>query len=200
MVPLLTIRPVINPSIPGELAYECLSSMPFDASRSAALIEDVKKYINWQTTVDVLRNPPSVSRSSKTDLLGGLEMFAALVQDGDFSNQFEFDSAIQRLLWSANDGHLGILSMCSLDIFNFYVNFPVVSVSTDGLKLPKIYTMSDASLLASHPNRVSHITSINGQDAVAFFNMLASTQGYQDPDARYVFSAPGSILAADLLL
>ena len=36
------------------MAYECLQSMPFDPKRGAAFVEDVKKYMQWQSNANVL--------------------------------------------------------------------------------------------------------------------------------------------------
>ena len=66
---------------------------------------------------------------------------------GKYTSQYEFDNDITRVFESANDGHLST-TLCSQEVFEFYVNFPIVSISTDGLQLPRLYTrrMNPASI------------------------------------------------------
>ena len=49
----------------------------------------------------------------------------------------------------------------------------------------KLTSPDDAGLLANNSTRVSPISTINGYDAVTYLTQLASTLGFQDPDARY---------------
>jgi hypothetical protein len=61
--------------------------------------------------------------------------------DNKFSNQFEFDTALSDLFISAKDGHLSLVP-CSFMPFVFVSHESLVSISSDGLQLPKIYTYS----------------------------------------------------------
>ncbi|RJE21019.1 hypothetical protein PHISCL_06640 [Aspergillus sclerotialis] len=170
--------------VPGGLAYDCLQSMPFYPQRGAEFITELKKYMQWQSTLDVLKDPPPGYQSAPVDLLAGLDEIQANTTNEQYKSQFEFDNALESLLASAHDRHLRI-TPCSHSVLGFKVNLPLISVSTDGLQLPKVYTLSDAGLLTSEPDRVSPVVSINGQDAASYFNEFALTQREQDPDARY---------------
>ncbi|PYI03164.1 peptidase S41 family protein [Aspergillus sclerotiicarbonarius CBS 121057] len=170
--------------VPGELAHNCLLTMPFESEKAVSFVESLVEYLQWQSTSDVLKNPPSGYLSHPTDLLGSMEDIRIKAAAGKYTSQYEFDNDITRVFQSANDGHLST-TFCSQEVFEFYVNFPIVSVSSDGLQLPKLYTTHDAALLANRSTRVSPIATINGYDAVLYLSQLASTLGFQDPDARY---------------
>lgn len=121
--------------------------------------------------------------SPPTDILGGLEIIQDLAMIGAFSSQYEFDKAIKVLLATANDGHLGI-ETCSLQVFEFSLDLPVVSISTDGVEIPQIYAAADAKLLNSGFIAVSPIVAINGGPAAEAIENLSSLMNLQDPDAR----------------
>jgi hypothetical protein len=121
--------------------------------------------------------------SPPTDILGGLKIIEDLALLGAFSSQYEFDQAIDQLLATSNDGHLSI-DTCSPQIFSFEVDLPVVSISTDGVKIPQIYASEDARLLNSGSSAVSPIVAINGEPAAEAIENLSSLMSLQDPDAR----------------
>lgn len=61
------------------------------------------------------------------------------VVDGKYPNHYDFDQDFKYLLSRANDGHLA-LELCSEGIFHFQRGVPLVSISEDGLKVPRLYT------------------------------------------------------------
>lgn len=76
--------------------------------------------------------------SPAVDLMGGMDLIRQRAVEGNFSNQYDFDAAINSLWNSANDGHLMAI-LCTQTIFDFFTPLEPVSISKDGLKLPKIY-------------------------------------------------------------
>lgn len=75
------------------------------------------------------------------DLLGGIDTILDKVKGSGYSGQFELDLEISNLIKSAHDSHL-VFQLCSQSVFNYVIDLPLVSVSTDGLSLPEIYTLS----------------------------------------------------------
>lgn len=75
-----------------------------------------------------------------TDLLGGLDSILEKVNGNGYSSQFEMDLEVSRLIKAAHDGHL-TFSLCSQAMFDYGVNLPLVSISSDGLSLPEVYTL-----------------------------------------------------------
>ena len=73
------------------------------------------------------------------DLIGGLRAIREKGAAGVYTSQYDFDWDINRLISRANDGHLTV-DLCSQLIFHFEHGVPLVSVSEDGLKLPRLYT------------------------------------------------------------
>lgn len=42
--------------IPGDIAYECVRSMPFKSDLGVAFVDEYAKYIQWQSTVENLKS------------------------------------------------------------------------------------------------------------------------------------------------
>ncbi|KAL2681204.1 hypothetical protein Neosp_008811 [[Neocosmospora] mangrovei] len=176
--------------VPAQLAHECLLSIPFRSDLAGEFIQEITKHIQWHSTVDALKDPPITYTSSATDILGGLEKIGRT----NYASHYEFDAAISNLLSSANDGHLAIFP-CTLSIFDFCLeDAGLVSVSTDGIQAPEVYTLSDSLLLNSTIVQVSPIVSINGKQVNAYLEEIAGPLKSRDPDARYnrVFYSPPS--------
>ncbi|KAI9045959.1 peptidase S41 family protein [Aspergillus affinis] len=173
-----------HPYVSPELAHQCLLSLLFDSRCAASFVTEVKKTMQWHSTIDTLKNPLSGYLSPAVDLLSSLDHLHGKALKKEFSSQFEFDTALQRLLASANDGHLGY-SGCSQKIFQFTLNTPIASVSSDRLEIPEVYALDYVHLLGNHSDLVSPIVSINGKRAESYLENISHHQGYQDPDARY---------------
>ncbi|EXK35972.1 hypothetical protein FOMG_09164 [Fusarium oxysporum f. sp. melonis 26406] len=154
--------------------------MPFYPELADPFLEELGKYVQWQSTLETLKNPPYAYMSSPTDILDGLEM----IRNTKYSSQWQFDQAIKALINSANDGHFYV-KLCSFTPFTFMRNTALVSVSTDGIEAPELYTLTDAGLLNRAEAEVSPVVSIDGRDASSYLKEIEDQVLSQDPDARY---------------
>ncbi|KAJ5772405.1 Interphotoreceptor retinol-binding [Penicillium odoratum] len=171
-------------SVSHELAFQCLMSMPFDSDRAVVFLNQVRKMLEFQSTVDILKNPPSGYDMPSTDLLGGIDSILEKVDNGEYSSQFEMDLDVSSLISSAHDGHLAF-QLCSQSIFSFQIDLPLISISSDGLSLPEVFTLSDARAQKSGSKDVSSIESINGTAVADYLELYALSQSLQDRDAQY---------------
>jgi hypothetical protein len=169
-------------TIDGRIAQECLLSFPFDPMRATSFIADIGKYVQFQSTLEALKNPPSTYLSSAVDLQRGLDKIA----NTEYTSQYLFDQDVNRLVRSANDGHFWI-TLCSLDLFRFYRDLPdgIVSVAKNSRGQPSIYVTRDYQSYAAGSPNVSPIKMIDGQDVIQYLENIASFAGAQDPDARW---------------
>lgn len=83
-----------------------------------------------------------------TDLLRGIDSITKKARNDGYTSQFEMDLEVSNLIRSAYDGHLAF-QLCSQAIFNYEIDMPLVSISTDGLELPEVYTLSACCPLVS---------------------------------------------------
>ncbi|KAJ5860180.1 Interphotoreceptor retinol-binding [Penicillium soppii] len=181
----------MSASVPHDLAHRCLLSMPFESDRAVSFLSQVRKILEFQSTIDILKAPPSGYTMPSTDILGGVDAILGKAKSNSYSSQFEMDLEINHLIRSAHDGHLAF-QLCSQSIFTYEIDMPLVSISTDGLALPHVYVLDDAKLQKIDPEAVSPLVTINGTDVAVYLESYADGQNLQDRDAQYnrVFPAP----------
>ncbi|KAI0538578.1 hypothetical protein GGR58DRAFT_467765 [Xylaria digitata] len=187
---------LVDPSqdniINGQAAQDCLLSLPFDKKKARQFLTEIKKYIQFQSTLEVLQNPPDTYLSPAVDILGGLDE----IDSTQYTNQYQFDFDLRNLIRSATDGHFFIFP-CSLAAFTFYRQETgwLASISEDGLAQPEIYLGADVAAISLGNSTVSPVTKINGKDVIEYLETVAALQGSQDPDARWnaLFASAASI-------
>ncbi|KAL6703779.1 hypothetical protein ACN47E_009078 [Coniothyrium glycines] len=178
------------PTVPAQLAYECITSVPFNQSAALALVDGVVPYFRWQSNTVWLKDPPAEYAEKvqpAIDIFGGLEDIRAKVNAGDYEHEFEFGFELYRLLQQTHDGHFVYVPDVVGNVFNFARPVPLVSASSDGKELPKAYVYADV-LAESFGNSTftpSAITKIDGQDAKEFLENWAQYGSLQDRDALY---------------
>ncbi|KAJ5229090.1 hypothetical protein N7489_009798 [Penicillium chrysogenum] len=180
-----------NAIVPHEMAHQCLSSMPFDSDRALDFLIQVRKILEFQSTIDILKDPPTGYTMPSTDIMKGIDTIMGKAKSNSYTSQFEMDLEINRLIKTAHDGHLAF-QLCSQSIFTYQIDMPLVSISKDGLALPQVYALGDAKLQKVDPDAVSPLVSINGTNVATYLESYSSDQNLQDRDAQYnrVFPAP----------
>ena len=76
--------------------------------------------------------------------MGGLDRLQRDVDTGIFSNEYQFEVALQDLVYSAHDGHVFLYGGAT-DIFSFGSPFYISSVSADGVAIPEVYMTGNSS-------------------------------------------------------
>jgi hypothetical protein len=172
------------PVVDSELAYACLKSMPFKSQDASTTVDEIKKMIQFQSTISYLKDPPQGWPNEAVDLVAGLDDIKSKIND--YSNEFDFETDIAALMVKAHDGHLAWNGMASSGAFRWRrsSNIALISASRDGSEVPKIWAIQDFNGTdgAYDP---SPITQIDGKDAVQFLNEEANLNAYHDPDARF---------------
>ncbi|KAF3913466.1 hypothetical protein AA313_de0204690 [Arthrobotrys entomopaga] len=184
--------PTLVPILARE-GWDCLYSVPIDVDLTLTFIREVKKYIQFQSTIEYLKNPPASSLQEPIDLIGSIDALAQRVRSGDIAHHITFEIEFTKLLQRCHDGHFNF-AFTSNNLIFFTGPFTVVSVSTDGVEKPLVYSESD--LLEFGLNGAAHITRIDGYEIEAWLAEFSDFGNSQSPDARYnsVFSNrdPGS--------
>jgi hypothetical protein len=75
------------------------------------------------------------------DILGGLDSISQNISSGGYKSQYDVDIDILALNSAARDGHFA-MSLCTQTDFTFSRPFGLISLSDDGLALPKVYLVS----------------------------------------------------------
>ncbi|KAH9868303.1 hypothetical protein J1614_007375 [Plenodomus biglobosus] len=177
-------------TVPAQLAYECLQSIPFNQSGALALIDSITPYLKWQSTTAWLKDPPAeyVEKvQDPVDLWGELDDIRERIHAGDYNNEFEFGFELYSLFQRPHDSHLFYAPDVVSSIFTYVRPVPLVSVSSDGQELPEPYVYSDVldESLGNVSYTPSRVYKIDGQDAKTFLENWSQHGSVQDRDALY---------------
>ncbi len=176
--------------VPAKVAWDCINSVPLNATSGKLLIESIKPYIEWQSTLTVLKNPPAeyVEKvQPAVDIMGGLDQISSAIDAGKFSNEYDFGWALYTLIQSAHDGHFTFVPESVGGIFQWGRDVPLVSVSEDGEQLPAVFAFGD--VLGLQYKNISYtpsaIVKIDGTETIEYLETLSQLGSLQDRDALY---------------
>ena len=188
------------PTVPASLAYECLRSVPNKPEPAMQLVKSLKAFVQWQSTLAFLKDPPPSYMLPPTDIEGGLDNLSATAAAGGFASEYDFQLGIVTLFATAHDGHFAYRP----DVFKAFgfrntLASDIVSVSKDGKEVPKLYHLGESLLEYGDSRRLliilaalssnttaPAITKINGQDAATFINAQnLKFNSFQDPDSMW---------------
>ncbi|KAF2657764.1 hypothetical protein K491DRAFT_654307 [Lophiostoma macrostomum CBS 122681] len=174
--------------VPAQLANYCLMTVPVDEKGDLDLIDEIKTYLQWQSTLPYLKDPPPDSRQQPVDLLKGLDDIKSKIAAGGYTSEHAVQFDIYDFISSAHDGHLAFAAeiLSNVLIFTRDPETQLVAVSEDGLKLPEIFSYSDVvRAVEGCGYEPSPIVTINGVDAVEYLQDHTKNAIYADDDARY---------------
>ncbi|MCJ1261797.1 hypothetical protein MMC22_001665 [Lobaria immixta] len=165
--------------------YDCLTSVPFNPAVASRFLKYYNDTLQFQSNLKYLKNPPPSYQEPAVDLIGGLEKIQEDINNALFPNQYTFEAVLQNLIYSAHDAHL-TLDAGILSTFSFASPYYIVSVSSDGQQLPKVYVKDDlvGESIGWEP---SAIATINGEDATQYLSQFAAlnSMGNLEPHADW---------------
>ncbi|KAH7411792.1 hypothetical protein DE146DRAFT_254747 [Phaeosphaeria sp. MPI-PUGE-AT-0046c] len=180
----------VKTEVPAGLAFSCLDSVPFNATSGKKLIAAIRPYINWQSTLTQLKDPPAEYAEKvqpPIDIMGGLDDIDAKIDSGGYISEYDFSWSLYRLIQSAHDGHFSYIPDIVASIMNFGRRVPLVSVSDDGKQLPAVFVYAD--ILGNQFKNISYtpspITQIDDTDALEWLEDWSQLGSLQDRDALY---------------
>ncbi|KAI9054514.1 hypothetical protein LZ554_001671 [Drepanopeziza brunnea f. sp. 'monogermtubi'] len=177
-----------TPTVAAQLAYDCLQSVPNKPEPAAALVKSLKAFVQWQSTLAFLKDPPASYMLPATDIEGGLDNISTTATNQRFKSEYEFQLSMVKLITTAHDGHFSYRP----DVFKAFVfrnnlSSDIVSISSDGKAVPKLYH-AGAVLGAMNGTMTSApaITKINGVDAAKYIEeQNLEFSSFQDPDSQW---------------
>ena len=125
--------------------YACLVTVPFFKDPATQLLNYIADTLTYQSTISYLRDPPSSYQQPAIGVVETLSFLQDLVDTSSFSNQYEFEAAVQRLLLRMHDAHV-VLSGGLLEYVVFGAPMDLLSLSSDGMALPRIHTFGVSKL------------------------------------------------------
>ncbi|KAL2071204.1 hypothetical protein VTL71DRAFT_12439 [Oculimacula yallundae] len=182
-----TNMPNSTPRVSAELAYACLISAPLNVADATALIQSMLPYIEWQSSLSYLKNPPAGYQFPSVDVFGSLNTILANIQTGVYKNEHAFQTDLLLLFQSVHDGHFRFSPDLLSKALVFRRPISVVSVSRDGVEVPKVYLREniDAYVKVNGTTMPSAVKKVNGEEVQSFMAKLAQLGFLQDLDGLY---------------
>jgi hypothetical protein len=136
--------------IPAQLARDCSLSVSIVREDALNLVDSLSAWLQYQTTLAYLKNPPEGYLMNSVDLLGGLVEIRNRVANGNYTKEVLFQDDISSLVASAHDGHLAYVpDMLTIFAYKRTIG-QLLSVSKDGKSVPEIYAYSESGSSTNH--------------------------------------------------
>jgi hypothetical protein len=185
--------------VPAELGVMCLQSVPLDKAGNIKLIDDIKLFAKWQSNLAYLKNPPKDYNEKPVDIMGELDSMQKGLSTGEFKTEYDFQMKIMNLFNSAYDNHFAYQPdiIASAMQFQRPPGTELVSVSSDGMAMPEVFTYQDirkANVDSSF--KPSPVKMINGMNVVDYLTNASAQSDFHDADTRWNALFPSQALIA----
>ena len=164
--------------LPAKPAFDCLQSVPVDTDGDKKLIDDLKLAWQWNSEVGWLKNPPQDWKLGKLDIIGELDKIQSNL--GSFKSEYDVQRAIEAITVKTGNFHFN-WAPDLFAVFTFIRPISIVSLSSDGKGLPKIYSADEA--WAGSTSK-SAIVKINDEESYSYLQKVAALEQYIDDDGR----------------
>lgn len=131
--------------VPAAAAQACLKSVPIDATENKALLDELLLYLSWQSNIKYILDPPDSYTEESVDIEAKINDVYNKLDNGTYDNEYDFQFDVWAALTEAYDFHLYFQSDI-MSLFKFMRGnwdntelFDIVSLSSDGTELPKLY-------------------------------------------------------------
>ncbi|KAI4954289.1 hypothetical protein J4E91_002000 [Alternaria rosae] len=165
-------------SIDAQVAFDCLDSVPVDVQGNSQLIDELKQLWQFQSELVWLKKPGDDWEFGALDIEAELDNVKNNLDS--FSSEYAVQLAIQNITIRTGNFHFNYRPDI-LQVFSFFRQANVASISEDGKALPKLYLADDVASIAEGSSDVSEITEINGQNPYDFLQSVSWSQ-YIDSD------------------
>ncbi|KAF4983450.1 hypothetical protein FZEAL_1179 [Fusarium zealandicum] len=176
-------------NVPPSVGVACLKSVPVDKERDLGLLDYLEPLISFQSTLEILADPPEEYLFPGVDVLGGLEVIRDNLKKNKYKSQYGVMSDLRSLFVAANDNHFGYAP----NLFNVFAylrrGLDFQAVSPDGVRTPLIYHSTD--IMSGNKNELDYFPSaVESVNDVPVFEWLEdeaarNVKNSQDPDAQF---------------
>ncbi|KAI9698904.1 MAG: hypothetical protein M1820_007325 [Bogoriella megaspora] len=189
--------PAATPTFKPSIVYDCLQEVPINKTLAIQQIKWLEDFLQFHSTTAYLKDPPPTYEPAAVDLFSVLNNIKGKALSGQYVNEYDFELEVYNLFVAGRDGHLGF-EPSLVGNFGIKRNVELVSVSSDGIQLPKIYFQAD--ILAVVAGNVtftpSAVSAIDGENVTEHLINLAFDQKYQDNDAQFNMLFPSPVVIA----
>ncbi|KAK1593784.1 uncharacterized protein LY79DRAFT_513634 [Colletotrichum navitas] len=172
-----------NPSVSAKLAHDCLRSVPLHKEAAITLVDAIRPYLEWQSNLAYLKNPPVGYEPEPFDPVGHLQKVRERLVADAYSGELDFQEDLFEMTAKTRDGHFAFLPDALTGVFRFSRPFPLVSYAKNPFSTPVIKIFDEVKAVG---NNATTVLRINGVSASAFVQGLTDRASTcHDPDAAY---------------
>ncbi|RAL66214.1 hypothetical protein DID88_005886 [Monilinia fructigena] len=135
--------PSAIPKVDAELAHECLNSVPLNKTAAIQFVTGLEPYIEWQSDLADLKDPPEDYFYPSFDVFAKLASVKSNLEEDVYANEYEFQQDLYQVFTPAHDGHFVVYPDLLTAAFEWRRRRSLVSISSDGVEVPKIYLYED---------------------------------------------------------
>ena len=137
------------------VAQACEQDIPINTTLAQASVQWLESFLQFQTTLAYLKDPPSTYPLPPVDIMGGLASITSKITSGQYANEYDFEHDILELIFGAYDGHLAYIPFLP-GTFSYSRADSLVSISADGIQLPKVYFLSEPTIFTICTGPANH--------------------------------------------
>lgn len=103
-------KPVIL-AIPPSVGIACLKSVPLDKKRDLELLDYLEPLIGFQSTLEILADPPKEYLFPGVDVLGGFDTIRSKLENNKYKTQYEVMTDLRSLVSDSNSLQNDVLTI-----------------------------------------------------------------------------------------
>lgn len=84
-----SVGDTIHVSLPPSIGVACLKSVPVDKTRDLQLLDFLTPFISFQSTLEILADPPEGYLLDGVDILGGLQSIKQKLSNDSYTSQYD---------------------------------------------------------------------------------------------------------------
>ena len=184
-------------SISATLVYECISDIPLQKEFSLQLVDQIRPWLEIESQIDYLKYPAPGYLWDPIDIFEELDGIYNHIQNDDYTRQYDVEIDLRTLFLYFRDFHTfftGVLSFEATGALAWRRQVSLVSISVDGIDIPKVYVSTDLVGINDEQNvqvsslpsdSISAVASINGISVQEFLQTQQLVDHSHDPDAMY---------------
>jgi hypothetical protein len=92
-------------AIPPSVGIACLKSVPLDKKRDLELLDYLEPLIGFQSTLEILADPPEEHLFPGVDVLGGFDTIRSKLENSKYKTQYEVMTDLRSIVSKLSSGH-----------------------------------------------------------------------------------------------
>ena len=118
-----------------------MREVPLNQTAATQFLFGLSQILQFQTTLDVLKNPPPSYQRAPVDILGGLDDIRTGIENSTIKNQYDFERSIGTLIGRAYDGHFSFSTPLTSEIFSYRTSMVLVSLANKTSDVPQLFAL-----------------------------------------------------------